>query len=271
MFAVAVLITVLAQPVDAAGAASNPAVSGQTSPTGKRSNEADPSATGSLSPLNAYLGFDPLTGEDLPPARRMALQPAAGEIRKPIDPDDPAAMLDLVEEGLANIQQGDLLGPLGLAGGRPDWMVSLQRAAVVISLLFLIWPISIAVGEWLAWLRRRRDLDRTDGERRYDRQRMTLRLLSAFAIAAAIGLTAWGCSLAPGAVTAGEIAVAAAGPIVAGVLASALRGQVTRLDRDQLLQTLREVRRDQRELRRDLDELHRRLGRVDRVGTTAGV
>ena len=234
-------------------------------------DDAAPQEAGPLSPLSAYLGLDPLTGEELPPGKRMALEPAGGEVRKRAGAADPDATIDLVEEGLANIQRGDLLGPFGLAAERPAWLASLQRAAVVVLLLFLVWPASIALGEFFAWLRRRREIDRTAGERRYDRQRMTLRLMAAAALAVAIGLTAWGCSLVPGTITAAAVAVAAAGPIVAGVVALALWGQVLRLDRDQLLITLREVRRDQRELRRDLDDLQRRLGRVGRAESATGV
>ena len=246
------------------------------------------------SPLDAYLGLDPETGE--PAKAKPKLVPMGAE-REPSSPSRRRGDTDAVADSREAFQRladelgggnaGGLLDVEGLraggldaellhrltGGGDPSAAIeTVKRILLALHLPLLAIPLGILIGELIGWLGRRRDetIDRFD--RRHHRRRTLLRLGQAIVWTLMIALSAYGTDLGIG-VGAAMIPLGIAS-LVGLALIVAIGSQLKRLDRGYLVEAVRQVRHQQAELRQDIEELNRRLGRSDTqaasVTTTAG-
>ena len=230
-------------------------------------SDADVAKPTGLSPLNAYLGLDPVTGEPTRGSDRLV--PASG-VPSEKRWDDAAAEPLTTDRLLEELARFDADGPgsvgelgqlLGLAsdGGSP-LLADVQRWATFATLALLLWPLAVCLAEVFAIAARRRD-DPAPKERRVGRRRSLLRFGYAAMLAIAIAVSAWAASLPLGDHSPTTLAVSLAIPAVALLVGSTLKTMAARAERDHLVALLRDLRADQRELRRDVAELHGRLGR----------
>lgn len=245
-----------------------------------------------LSPLHAFLGIDPVSGEFVgegsaanartqPPSadtnpnstqkfvdrgNQIAANSAAWQELADDLPPESAALLRQLQavsqseptfgwNSLPRLFEGPV-DPRGIAS--LSWSISLATA-----LIFMIFPVTIAISEGFRFWMSRQDLSRLPSEQRYERARLRRGLLQALLWTAAIWLAAVGSHAFAWWASFPRAVIFWAGVVLLSIGAWSV-GKVIRLSatrhRDRLS---RELRRYVLETRQELDELRRQLAQLE--------
>lgn len=246
-----------------------------------------------FSPLHDFLGIDPESGQFVGPktapaapsegsrpsesgpaadgpdgraASAAADSPTDPRVRSAEDlPKDAEEAAEAVRRMAQRINEGSLDDLSSLVDERfspGNLKVLSRRFAWITGALLLLYPLSIVVSEMLGWWFRRQESGLTDFDRRYQRSRLTRRLLMASTLMALIVLATIG---SVNGYWWGQPKLLTLFCIVIGVLciaAATLSSMIKQSAKQYSLTLMRQMRREQLEMRAELDELCKRMRQV---------